>query len=180
MFDATHRFVMAGHIVSVDFTKQGWRQFAAVNRRLAARYIRAFILKRELQQYIAAHEAAGVHLDTQCQEVCYDSGIYLLLRRTQGTWYITDIVLMDAAAGFVPVFTWERVRRGVSGALRRVPLCRQNPAARPSGGEAVCLCTGKTARSLPSVTVAGSVSDAPCTWTDACAGSASCWTTESR
>lgn len=45
MFDATHRFVMAGHIVSVDFTKQGWRQFAAVNRRLAARYIRAFILK---------------------------------------------------------------------------------------------------------------------------------------
>ena len=110
------------------------QSFAAVNRRLAARYIRAFILKRELQQYIAAHEAAGVHLDTQCQEVCYDSGIYLLLRRTQGTWYITDIVLMDAAAGFVPVFTWERVRRGVSGALRRVLLCRQNPAASPSKG----------------------------------------------
>ena len=119
MFDATHRFVMAGHIVSVDFTKQGWRQFAAVNRRLAARYIRAFILKRELKQYIAAHEAAGVHLDTQCQEVCYDSGIYLLLRRTQGTWYITDIVLMDAAAGFVPVFTWGRVRH--SGTRRKAP-----------------------------------------------------------
>ena len=134
MFDATHRFVMAGHIVSVDFTKQGWRQFAAVNRRLAERYIRAFILKRELKQYIAAHEAAGVHLDTQCQEVCYDSGIYLLLRRTQGTWYITDIVLTDAAAGFVPVFTWERIRRGAPGALRR-----HNQAARPSGGEAVCL-----------------------------------------
>ena len=137
MFDATHRFVMAGHIVSVDFTKQGWRQFAAVNRRLAARYIRAFILKRELKQYIAAHEAAGVHLDTQCQEVCYDSGIYLLLRRTQGTWYITDIVLTDAAAGFVPA--WERILRGASGALRRVLPCRHNPAARPSGGEAVCL-----------------------------------------
>lgn len=139
MFDATHRFVMAGHIVSVDFTKQGWRQFAAVNRRLAARYIRAFILKRELKQYIAAHEAAGVHLDTQCQEVCYDDGIYLLLRRTQGTWYITDIVLTDVAGGFVPVFTWERVRRGASGALRRVLLCWQNPTARPSGGEAACL-----------------------------------------
>ena len=139
MFDATHRFVMAGHSVSIDFTKQGWRQFAAVNRRLAARYIRAFILKRELKQYIAAHEAAGVHLDTQCQEVCYDSGIYLLLRRTQGTWYITDIVLTDVAAGFVPVFPWERIRRGASGALRRVPLRRHNPAARPSGEEAVCL-----------------------------------------
>ena len=139
MFDATHRFVMAGHIVSVDFTKQGWRQFAAVNRRLAERYIRAFILKRALTQYIAAHEAAGVHLDTQCQEVCYDSGIYLLLRRTQGPWYITDIVLTDAAAGFVPVFTWERIRRGAPGALRRVLPCRHNQAARPSGGEAVCL-----------------------------------------
>ena len=139
MFDATHRFVMAGHSVSIDFTKRGWRQFAAVNRRLAARYIRAFILKRELQQYIAAHEAAGVHLDTQCQEVCYDSGIYLLLRRTQGTWYITDIILTDSAVGFVPVFTWERVRRGASRILRRVLLGWQNPAARPSGGEAVCL-----------------------------------------
>ena len=138
MFDATHRFVMAGHSVSIDFTKRGWRQFAAVNRRLlAARYIRAFILKRELQQYIAAHEAAGVHLDTQCQEVCYDDGIYLLLRRTQGTWYITDIVLTDSEAGFVPA--WERIRRGASGALRRVPLRRHNPAARPSGEEAVCL-----------------------------------------
>lgn len=73
------------------------------------------------------------------EEVCYDSGIYLLLRRTQGTWYITDIVLTDAAAGFVPVFTWERIRRGAPGALRRVLPCRHNPAARPSGGEAVCL-----------------------------------------
>ena len=139
MFDATHRFVMAGHIVSIEFTKQGRRQFAAVNRRLATRYIRAFILKRELQQYIGAHEAAGVRLDTQCQEVCYDDGVYLLLRRTQGTWYITDIVLTDAAAGFVPMFMWERVRRGASGALRRVLLCWHNQAARPSGGEAVCL-----------------------------------------
>ena len=137
MFDATHRFVMAGHSVSIDFTKRGWRQFAAVNRRLAARYIRAFILKRELKQYIAAHEAAGVRLDTQCQEVCYDGGVYLLLRRTQGTWYITDVVLTDSEAGFVPA--WERIRRGASGALRRVSLRRGNPAARPSGGEAVCL-----------------------------------------
>lgn len=135
--DSIHRFVMAGCTVSADFTKRGWRQFAAVNRRLAARYIRAFILKRELKQYIAAHEAAGVRLDTQCQEVCYDGGVYLLLRRTQGTWYITDVVLTDSEAGFVPA--WERIWRGASGALRRVPLRRHNPAARPSGEEAVCL-----------------------------------------
>lgn len=87
MFDATHRFVMAGHSVSIDFTKRGWRQFAAVNRRLAARYIRAFILKRELKHYIAAHEAAGVHLDTQCQEVCYEAAFICCCagRREHGT-----------------------------------------------------------------------------------------------
>ena len=80
-----------------------------------------------------------MRLDTQCQEVRYDDGIYLLLRRTQGTWYITDIILTDSEVGFVPVFTWERVRRGASRILWRVLLGWQNPAARPSGGEAVCL-----------------------------------------
>ena len=120
MFDATHRFVMAGHIVSVDFTKQGWRQFAAVNRRLAARYIRAFILKRELKQYIAAHEAAGVHLDTQCQEVCYDSGIYLLLRKMQGVWYITDVFAAEETVGYEPVFFWQKIRRGTDFVLAHV------------------------------------------------------------
>ena len=52
---------------------------------------------------------------------------------------ITDIILTDSAVGFVPVLTWERVRRGASRILRRVLLGWQNPAARPSGGEAVCL-----------------------------------------
>lgn len=140
MFDATHRFVMAGHIVSVDFTKQGWRQFAAVNRRLAARYIRAFILKRELQQYIAAHEAAGVHLDTQCQEVCYDSGIYLAAAQDAGNM-VHHRHRPDGRGG--PA-SCPCSRGSASGAVRP-GLCggccraRHNPAARPSGGEAVCL-----------------------------------------
>ena len=64
MSESIHRFITAGYAVSIDFTKQGRRQFAKVNRSLGRRYIRAFILKCDLAEYIAAHEAAGVHLDT--------------------------------------------------------------------------------------------------------------------
>ena len=32
----------------VDFTRSGWRQFAKLNRRLGARFIRGFVLRFEL------------------------------------------------------------------------------------------------------------------------------------
>lgn len=72
MFDSIHRHIMAGYNVSIDFTKQGWRQFAKLNSTLGSRYLRAFILKRDVAEYIAAHEAAGVKLDTECQELRYE------------------------------------------------------------------------------------------------------------
>ena len=59
MFDFIHRCIMAGYTVPIDFTKHGWRQFAKLNTYLGIRYIRAFILKRDVAEYIAAHEAAG-------------------------------------------------------------------------------------------------------------------------
>ena len=74
MFDSIHRPIMAGYAVSIEFTKQGWRQFARLNASLGTRYIRAFILKRDVAEYIAAHEVAGVKLDTECQELRYDGG----------------------------------------------------------------------------------------------------------
>ena len=64
----------------VDFTRSGWRQFIGLNRNLGARFIRGFILRYELAAYLAAHEAAGAELDEGCQEVCYENGVYLLLR----------------------------------------------------------------------------------------------------
>ena len=85
MFDSIHRHIMAGYAVSIDFTRQGWRQFARLNSHLGTRYIRAFILKRDVAEYIAAHEAAGVKLDTECQELRYDGGVHLLLKKVQGT-----------------------------------------------------------------------------------------------
>ena len=75
----------------VEFTRSGWRQLARLNRSRGARLIRAFVLCHELSAYLAEHEASGVHLDTECQEVRYVDGVYLLLRRSQGIWYITDV-----------------------------------------------------------------------------------------
>lgn len=120
MSESIHRFITAGYAVSIDFTKQGRRQFAKVNRSLGRRYIRAFILKRDLAEYIAAHEAAGVKLDTQCQAVRYDGGVHLLLKKVQGTWLITGIFLAEEAAAFAPVYFWTKVKRGCNQLLVRL------------------------------------------------------------
>ena len=83
--------------VQVEFTRTGWRQFVRLNRSLGARFIRAFILRYELAAYLAEHEAAGVQLDTECQEVRYVDGVHLLLRKSQGIWYITDVFTAEEA-----------------------------------------------------------------------------------
>ena len=110
MSESIHRFITAGYAVSIDFTKQGRRQFAKVNRSLGRRYIRAFILKRDLAEYIAAHEAAGVHLD----------GICLLLRKEHGQWLITEVFRTEEASAFAPVYIWTQLRRGCSFILTRL------------------------------------------------------------
>ena len=106
--------------VQVEFTRTGWRQFARLNRSLGARFIRAFILRYELVAYLAEHEAAGVKLDTECQEVRYVDGVYLLLRKSQGVWYITDVFAAEEAISYEPVYFWQRIKRGASYILARL------------------------------------------------------------
>ena len=106
--------------VQVEFTRTGWRQFTRLNRSLGARFIRAFILRYELAAYLAEHEAAGVQLDTECQEVRYVDGVYLLLRKSQGVWYITDVFTAEEAVGYEPVYFWQRIKRGASYILARL------------------------------------------------------------
>ena len=106
--------------VQVEFTRNGWRQFARLNRSLGARFIRAFILRYELAAYLAEHEVAGVQLDTECQEVRYVDGVYLLLRKSQGVWYITDVFTADEAVGYEPIYFWQRIKRGASYILTRL------------------------------------------------------------
>ena len=104
----------------VEFTRSGWRQLARLNRSLGARLIRAFVLCHELSAYLAEHEASGVHLDTECQEVRYVDGVYLLLRRAQGIWYITDVFAAEEGDGYEPMYFWQRVRRGARCVLIRL------------------------------------------------------------
>lgn len=104
----------------VDFTRSGWRQFARLNRRLGARFIRGFILRHELGLYLGAHEAAGVELDEGCQEVRYEDGVYLLLKKMQGVWYITDVFVAEEAVAYEPVFFWKQIKRGASFILAHV------------------------------------------------------------
>ena len=108
------------HHVQVEFTRTGWGQVTRLNRSLGARFIRAFILRYELVAYLAEHEAAGVHLDTECQEVRYVDGVYLLLRKRQGVWYITDVFTAEEAVGYEPVYFWQRVKRGANYLLARL------------------------------------------------------------
>ena len=106
--------------VQVEFTRTSWRQFARLNRCLGTRFIRAFILRYELAAYLAEHEAAGVKLDTECQEVRYVDGVYLLLRKSQGIWFITDVFTAEEAVGYEPLYFWQRVKLGASYILARL------------------------------------------------------------
>ena len=104
----------------VRFTRPGWKQFTRLNRALGARFIRAFVLQTELAAYLAEHEANGVQLDTECQEVRYENGVYLLLRKMQGVWYIIDAFAAEEAVAYEPVYIWQRVRRGAEYVLARL------------------------------------------------------------
>ena len=104
----------------VDFTRSGWRQFMRLNRSLGAQFIRGFVLRYELAAYLTAHEAAGVELDEGCQEVCYENGVYLLLRKMQGVWYITDVFAAEETVAYKPVFFWQKIRRGADFILAHV------------------------------------------------------------
>ena len=104
----------------VDFTRSGWRQYMKLNRSLDARFIRGFVLRYELGVYLAAHEDAGAELDEGCQEVCYENGVYLLLRKMQGVWSITDIFITEETVAYVPVFFWQKIRHGADFILAHV------------------------------------------------------------
>ena len=114
---AAQHYLRTAH---VDFTRSGWRQYMKLNRSMGARFIRGFILRHELGLYLAAHEAAGMELDEGCQEVRYEDGVYLLLKKMQGVWYITDVFAAEEAVAYEPVFFWKRIRRGASFILAHV------------------------------------------------------------
>lgn len=109
--------------VAVAFTRNGFRQFLRLNERLGSAFLRGAAMRAELARYIAGHEASGVMLDSECQEVRYEAGVYLLLRKVQGIWYITEVFETGEAGHFEPVYYWERLRRGCGYVLAQLLAC---------------------------------------------------------
>ena len=114
---AAQHYLRTAH---VDFTRSGWRQYMKLNRSLGARFIRGFVLRYELGMYLAAYEDAGVDLDEGCQEVRYKDDVYLLLKKMQGVWYITDVFTVEETVAYEPVFFWQKIRRGADFILAHV------------------------------------------------------------
>ena len=111
---------MKKHTARVDFTRAGWKQFLQMNHCLGSRFVKGFILRHELVAYFTSHEQQGTAFDTACQELHYENGIYLLLMKSQGVWYITDIWAAEAPEGFSPLFFWQRIKRGWQTLLAKV------------------------------------------------------------
>lgn len=116
--------------MTVTFSRNGWKQLERLNRFLETRYLKAFVLQRELIEFLRAHDGGTRRLDTICQELHYENGVYLLLRRTGGDWIITDIWYDGEPAAFEPIFIWRCVRRGCKRLLERTLACwRGTPLA---------------------------------------------------
>lgn len=96
----------------VDFSRTGMRQFTKINHVLGAGSVKGFILCRELEFYISAHEQAGVHLDTVCQEIRYDDNVSLIIMKSGGVWFITDIWVTGETLRFSPIYFWKRIKLG--------------------------------------------------------------------
>lgn len=105
--------------ISIDFTRSGWRKLHQINRQLGALFIRPFVLENELAEYIAAHEASGIRFDTEGEDIRYDHGVHLIIRKMQGVWHIVDVYLTETPAAYEPVFFWQRVKRGIDYVLAK-------------------------------------------------------------
>ena len=109
--------------VNIEFTKDGWKQLLQQNTSPVSAFIQSINIKADLALYITAHEEKGIFMDTDCQEICYQQGLFLILRKEHGIWYITDVYTTCEAADFVPVYCWTRIKRGCNVLAARVLIC---------------------------------------------------------
>lgn len=69
---------------------------------------------REISEYVASHEAAGVCFDSEYQEIIYDERMVFMLRKENGNWQIVDVIVRTPVREFLPVFIWKRLKRGAT------------------------------------------------------------------
>ena len=109
--------------VNIEFTRGGWQQLLRRNTSPVSAFVQAINIKADLALYITAHEEKGIFMDTECQEICYQSGLYLLIRKEHGVWYITDVFSTGEETGYAPVYFWTRVKRGFKLVAARMLIC---------------------------------------------------------
>ena len=109
--------------VNIEFTKDGWKQLLQQNTSPVSAFIQSINIKADLALYITAHEDKGIFMDTECQEICYQSGLFLIIRKEHGVWYITDVFTTGEDAGFEPVYFWTRIKRGCNVLVARILIC---------------------------------------------------------
>ena len=109
--------------VNIEFTKDGWKQLLQQNTSPVSAFIQSINIKADLALYIAAHEDKGIFMDTECQAIRYQSGLFLIIRKEHGVWYITDVFTTGEDAGFVPVYFWTRIKRGCKLLASRALSC---------------------------------------------------------
>ena len=114
----------------VNITHNAGKQMKKINAALrknspATPLLFKSVLRTELSDYITQHEAAGAALDENCLEVRYEDGIYVLLRKMQGEWYVTDIVadkdILNAdTVAYKPVYVWQKLKQGLDYAIAHI------------------------------------------------------------
>ncbi|MGX8706778.1 MAG: hypothetical protein ACSW8J_09380 [bacterium] len=110
--------------VRVEFTRDGWEQLMKLYPTPITALIQSVNIKADLGLYIASYEEKNIHLDTECQEICYRPGLFLIIRKEHGVWYITDVITTGmVAADYAPVFFWTRIKRGCNVLAARVLIC---------------------------------------------------------
>ena len=103
----------SGNDVKVSFNYKTYKHFRDHKIR-GTGFIGCKGFCREVAMYIACHEAAGIHFDTDCQMICYDDCVVLTLRKVQGVWRIVDVEVKGSVTVFRPVFVWKLIKRGIN------------------------------------------------------------------
>ncbi len=130
--DYTNNAITADYAINaiVNMTRNASKQMKKVNAVIrktspATPLLFKSVLRTELSEYITQHEAAGAALDENCLEVRYEDGIYVLLRKMQGEWYVTDVIadkdILNAdIVAYKPVYVWQKLKQGLDYVIARI------------------------------------------------------------
>ena len=97
----------------VQFTAKAERHFAQKKSR-DMWLVTGDDVCREIGEYIASHETAGIRFDSEYQEIIYDERMVFMLRKENGSWLIVDVIVRTPVREFLPVFIWKRLKRGAT------------------------------------------------------------------